>query len=70
MSREELTKILDFENNKPDEMATDWVLVSRGAAVRAMVAAYNRGVDAALEHLEVKKIDAWWKDNLRKRLRI
>lgn len=47
MTREELKSILDQENNKADEMATEWYIVGYAAAQRAMVAAYNRGLENA-----------------------
>jgi len=61
MSRDELIKILDFENGKPDEMGTDWAVVSRSAALRAMVAAYNKAIDDAAETAQlvtVKETDS------------
>jgi hypothetical protein len=63
MSKEELKSILDTENNRPDEMATEWYTVSYAAAQRAMVAAYNKGIEDAVN--EVAWIDA---DILRERI--
>jgi hypothetical protein len=47
MTANELREILNQENNRPDEMATEWATVSFAAAIRAMMIAYNKGTQDA-----------------------